>query len=339
MTDLEKTIGSLRERFDALRRNFDVELAALAESFAEAESAAGELRVGAEAQDARLQQLEDRAAGQAELIDTLKQEARESRDFQAEVRERDLEIEKLASELETKTELIQALRRQLREVEQLRAAAVRRDTTIAEQQEALEGKQQALDEAQRRIESLGGELETLRAETECRTSDEDAELKALRAELDARRTMIRSLREDAARAGALESQLDAKREAIAEFQDSIEKHVQTIEDLRRSAEAWKKKYEAALGSDRVRDEPETLAEAPLFSETELDALRDLGVENYEATMGRDSDGSTADAGGEPATGGEDGEETAGEEIINDRTVAIDMRDALTQVRAQKSQSG
>jgi hypothetical protein len=78
----------------------------------------------------------------------------------------------------------------------------------------------------------------------------------------------------------------------------------TISALRRSVDAWKHKYQAVKG--RVGEEhDQTLAEPPDFSDTELDAFKALEKVNGDAP---------------------------------DRTVAIDMRDALKEARRQKAQS-
>jgi hypothetical protein len=117
--------------------------------------------------------------------------------------------------------------------------------------------------------------------------------------------MIRSLRADADRAEALESQLDAKRETIAVLEESIEQHSRTIAELRRSVDAWKKKYQAAKGEVGA-EQDQTLAEPPEFTDTEIEALKAL---------------EKANAGAAP-----------------DRTLAIDMRDALKEARRQKAQT-
>ena len=122
-------------------------------------------------------------------------------------------------------------------------------------------------------------------------------------ELEARRTMIRSLREDAARAEELQSQLEAKRETIEMLEDSIDQHVQTITELRKSADGWKLKYLAVKGVP-VAEIEETLTEQPKFTDTEIHALREFDPNADEAS---------------------------------DKTVAIDMRDVLEAVRAQKAQ--
>jgi DNA repair exonuclease SbcCD ATPase subunit len=303
MTNLDKTIASLHKRIESIRQEFDGQLAELFSDLDAARAAAGELQAAGDGHDKRLRQLEERAEGQSELIETLTQEAAEARSLRSELRDRDLEIERLNSELGSKKDLVQALRHQLGDVDQLKATAKQRDKKIFEQQHELDRKQQELESAERKLETLRDELDTMSAQTAEDTAVDGAELVALKSELDARKTMIRSLREDADRASSLDAQLEVKRETIRVLEESIDQHVATIAELRRSVDAWKKKYQAAKGE--LCDSDQTLAEPPEFTDTEVEALRAL--------------------------------EMAGE-MAPERTVAIDMRDALKQARAQKARA-
>lgn len=303
MTDLEKTIAGVHQRIESLRQDFDGSLAALAAELDAVLASAEEMVSSGESQNKRVRQLEERAEGQSELIETLTQEAQEARTLRRELRDRELEIEKMGSELETKKELIQALRQQLGEVDQLKAAARQHDKKIFEQQHELDRKQTELERANRRISDLKAELESAEERSADATAADGAELDALKAELDARKTMLKSLRADAERATSLEAQLEAKREALGGLEESIDRHVATIAELRKSADAWKKKYQAAKGQ-LVEDQDQTIAEPPAFTDTEVEALKELESGNRA---------------GAP-----------------DRTVAIDMRDALKEARRQKS---
>jgi chromosome segregation ATPase len=319
MTDLEKPIISLHERLESLRRDFDREFTLLFAEVDAAKDALEQARSAGNGQDKRLRQLEERAEGQSALIATLTQEAQEARALRDELRTRELEIEKLASELASKGELIHALRHQLGDVDGIKTTAKQRDKKIFEQQHELERKQQQLDEkqqqldekqqalerAQREVDSLRGELAAAAEVSQVETSVDTAEIVALKSELDARKSMIRSLRADAERAEALEGQLEAKRETIGVLEASIEQQGKTIAELRRSVDAWKKKYQAAKG-EVGEEQDQTLVEPPEFTDTEIEALKELD---------------RANAGAAP-----------------DRTLAIDMRDALKEARRQKSQS-
>jgi chromosome segregation ATPase len=307
MTELENAIVRLDEFVAALRQGLEEQLGALATGCDETRAAFEQIRADGAGQAQRLRQLEERTEGQSELIETLRQEAAEARDLQSQLRERDLEIERLTSELQAKKEIVQALRQQTREGEDARARA-----GAAEQQ--LAGQQQELDASRQTVASLNAELDKLRAEVSAAqdAAVDSAELGALRAELDARRTMIKSLRDDARRAEALEAQLEAKRETIGELEQALEQHVLTIEDLRQSADAWRRKYQAVKGE--TVDTEGSLADPPLFTDTEIEALKQ--IENGAA--------SGSDAGFED------------EVQFAERTVAIDMRGALSQARAQKT---
>jgi len=312
MTDLEKPIISLHERLESLRQDFDREFTLLFAEVDAAKDAIEQARTAENGQGKRLRQLEERAEGQSALIATLTQEAQEARALRDEVRARELEIEKFGSELASKNELIHALRQQLGDADGIKTTAKQRDKKIFEQQHELDRKQQQLDEkqqalerAQREVDSLRGELAAAAEVSQVETSVDTAEIVALKSELDARKSMIRSLRADAERAEALEGQLEAKRETIGVLEDSIEQQGKTIAELRRSVDAWKKKYQAAKGE--VGEElDQTLIEPPEFTDTEIEALKELDK---------------AHAGAPP-----------------DRTLAIDMRDALKEARRQKSQS-
>lgn len=326
MSDLQKPIISLHERLESLRRDFDREFTLLFAEVDAAKDAIEQARSAENGQDKRLRQLEERAEGQSALIATLTQEAQEARALRDEVRTRELEIEKLGSELASKGELIHALRQQLGEVDGIKSTAKQRDKKIFEQQHKLDQKQQELEQkqqelgqkqreldekqqslerAQREVDSLRNELAAAAEVSQVETSVDTAEIVALKSELDARKSMIRSLRADAERAEALEGQLEAKRETIAVLEESIEQQGKTIAELRRSVDAWKKKYQAAKG-EVGEEQNQTLVEPPEFTDTEIEALKELDKAN---------------AGAPP-----------------DRTLAIDMRDALKEARRQKSLS-
>jgi chromosome segregation ATPase len=300
MTDLEKSVTSLQKRLSAMREDIEKEFLKLFGDLENVESVAEQLKSAEDDQGKRLKQLEERAEGQGELIETLTQEAEEARVLRAEVRERDLEIEKLSSELESKSDLVKALRRQATDADQLKATAKQRDKKIFEQQHQLDRKQKELDRAAGEIAELKAELEAENERSNEETVVDVAELDALKAELDARKSMIKSMKADAKRAESLESQLEAKTEAVDALEDAIDQHSKTIAELRRSAETWKAKYEAVKG-EKVKDKDQTMTELPAFTDTEVEALKEL--------EGKHDDLPTA-------------------------TVAIDMRAALEEARSK-----
>jgi chromosome segregation ATPase len=287
---------NLRERLTGLLADWGAEMSMLLRQLEETQAELGELKSSSEGHEKKLKQLEDRAAGQADLIDTLKADAEEAGALRDEVRARDLEVERLKSEVESKQELVRALRRDAEGADRLKAEAKKRDLKISEQQEEL-------DRAGRALAGLREELASANESSENEAAQEHAELEALKAELEARKTLIKSLRADSGRVESLQEQLEAKRETIAALEDSINRHVETISELKRSGEIWKKKYQAA----KAKGADATATDLPAFTATEADALKQL-----EATVG----------GGAP-----------------DRTVAIDMRQPLSEARRKAAESG
>jgi len=118
----------------------------------------------------------------------------------------------------------------------------------------------------------------------------------VRAELEARKVMIKSLRADQDRGAALEASLEEKREIIRQLEASLNRHSNTIIELKRSAEAWKRKYQSLKGGSSTA---ESTVSVPTLSESDLRAIEAL-----------EKDG-----------------ETTGES-----TIAIDMRRSLLEAR-------
>jgi chromosome segregation ATPase len=274
MTSYDVSFSGLHDRLEALRQEFDGALASLFTELDQAREAVAVLKGAEDDQADKLLKAEERIGAQDELIETLNQELQEAKLLRREIRERELDIERMRSELASKNELVSAVREQ-----------TNRATT--------------------QIGGLQRELAEAREQSADATAMDNAEIVALKAELEARRSMIRNLREDAARAETLESQLDAKRETISMLEESIEQHVQTIADLRKSADAWKLKYMAVKGGPTA-DSEETLTQQPAFTDTEIEALREF-------------------------------DPNADTDSASDKTLSIDMRDVLEAVRAQKAQ--
>lgn len=304
MTDVENSVASLHQRLSSMREEIEAGFGSLFDELDEIETAAQKLASTEGGHDKRIKQLEERAEGQSELIETLTQEAEEARTLRGEVRERDLEIERLKSELESKSDLVKALRRQAGESDQLKATGKQRDKKIFEQQHQLDRKQKELDRAVSEIAELKAELEVQDEHSADETVADSAELEALKAELDARKSMIKSLKADAKRAESLEAQLAAKVDAVDALEEAIDQHARTIGELRKSVEVWKTKYQAAKG-EKLKDRDQTMTELPAFTDTEVEVLKKL-------------DGSKEDL---PAA-----------------TVAIDMRSALKQARRDKARA-
>ena len=261
MSSYDFSFSSLQQKIEALRESFDKSAMSLAKELDQARDAVADLQGAEDGMTARLEQAEQRIVAQDELIETLNQELQEARVLRKDVRDRELEIERMRSELETKNELVGTVRRQLKKAN--------------EQSSAL---QKRLDET--------------REQSADATAMDNAEIVALKAELEARRTMIKSLREDVARTDRLEEQLESKRQNISMLEESIDQHVQTIAELRKSADAWKLKYLAVKGESAPNID-DTLTEQPEFTDTEIEALREFDPSSQntpEATVAIDMRG-------------------------------------------------
>jgi chromosome segregation ATPase len=257
----ETGIEDLRERLTGLLADWGAEMSMVLRELDEARSKLTETRAASEKHTEQRKSLEDRVAGQTKLIETMKAEATAAADLRGQVRANDLEIERLASDLESKQELVRALRRDGEMAERLKAESKIKDQEIA-----------ALQKERRQAEKQIADLsEALNDQAESRKDDDVAELEAVRAELEARKTLIKSLRADADRVTALEGRLEEKREIVATLEASINKHAETIADLKRMGDAWRKKYQALRG----KNSDSTSAELPVFSDTDFAALQQL----------------------------------------------------------------
>jgi chromosome segregation ATPase len=263
MARQETSTDVLRERLTSLLADWGAEMSMLLRELDETRKKLAEQSAGYENYGKNLKTLEDRVSGQSELIETLRAEAATAGELRGEVRAKDLENERLASEVESKQDLIRVLRRDAEGVERLKAEAKAKD-------QASDALQKERRKAEKQVEDLRAELESLRESADDDNSEGAAELQAVRAELEARKALIKSLRADADRVATLETRLEEKREIVANLEASINKHVETIAELKRTSEQWKKKYQALRG----RNTPAT-TELPELSETDVAALQQL----------------------------------------------------------------
>jgi len=119
-----------------------------------------------------------------------------------------------------------------------------------------------------------------------RSTEENSELEVLRSELDARKTMIKSLRADQERVTSLQASLEEKREIVEQLEASINRHSNTIAELRRSADMWKRKYNALRGESPTAT---TSVNLPSLSDTDvrvIEAIEKKGAKP-EATIAID----------------------------------------------------
>jgi len=295
MADRQASIQGLRDRLTGLLADWGAELALVLKELDEKRARVAELEGRQQGRADELEMLKKRLDGQDQLIDTLKAEAEEASKLRKEIRAKDIEFERVSSELDSKKELVRALRRDAEAADRLKADAKVKDRSV----EDLRGE---LQKAEQRVEQQAKELASLR-EAAGKAHEESAELEALRAELEARKVMIKSLRADQDRVASLESGLDEKREIIRQLEASLNRHSNTIIELKRSAEAWKRKYQAVKGNSPTA---ETSVSLPTLSDTDVRAIEQL----------------------------EKNVETKAES-----TIAIDMRRSLLEARRTAAQGG
>ncbi len=226
--DIETPISTMRDRLTGMLSDWGADLAGL------------------------LKELEEKRA----LLGKIEAEAVILR---KKLRGKDLDLEKKNSEIDSKHELIDALRRDVEGIGRLKGAIKTKDKEIAR---LVKEKQHA----QQHAAELTEEFKILTAST-LTGIDAAAELEAVRAELDARKTLIESLRADAARAQALEAQLEKKRDVISKLEASIDRHVSSLAESQQSVTTWKEKY-ASLKSRNPSSESAIARE---LTEEELQA--------------------------------------------------------------------
>jgi chromosome segregation ATPase len=181
------------------------------------------------------------------------------------VRERYLARERVTSELESKKELVRALRRDTAGTARLKSSLRTRVRDISELKTTPQ-------RAERQAADAAALLAGLREAAAGRSSEEESELEALRSELDARKSVIKNLRADQERAGSLQASLVEKGEIIEQLEASINRHSNTIAELRRSADNWKRKYQAVKGDSPTAT---TSVNLPRLSDTDVRVIEEL----------------------------------------------------------------
>jgi chromosome segregation ATPase len=208
----------------------------------------------------------------------LRADAEEASKLRAEVRNRDLEFERVSSELESKKELVRALRRDTDGVDRVRTESKR-------EVEELKAK---LQRAEAQATKTAQELAALREADHGKKDEEHAELEALRADLEARKTLIKSLRSDQERIAPLQASLQEKQEIISQLEAAMNKHSGTITELKRSVETWKRKYLALKGDSPTAT---TSVNLPSLADTDVRVIEQLdkkaGGLKQEATIAID----------------------------------------------------
>jgi chromosome segregation ATPase len=265
MTEPTATIQGLRDRLTGLLADWGSELASVLKELEEKRERVAELEGTAAGRHGELEALQQRIDGQNALIEALRGDAEEVSKLRAEVRTKDLEFERVSSELESKKELVRALRRDGDGAERLKSESRQKDRDLEELKSKLQNAESKAAEA-------AVELATLRENAASQLSEEQAEIDALRAELEARKTVIKSLRADQDRVAALQASLEEKRDVIEQLEASINRHSNTIGELRRTVETWKRKYQAVKGDSPTAT---TSINLPSLSETDVRVIEQI----------------------------------------------------------------
>jgi chromosome segregation ATPase len=265
MTDGTATVQAMRDRLTGLLADWGAEVAVVLKELDAKRARVAELEGSAAGRSDEVETLRQRIDGQNTLIETLRGDAEEASKLRAEVRERDIELERVNSELESKKELVRALRRDNDGTERLKSELRNRDREIDELKTKLQ-------RAERQAGDAAAQLAGLREAAAGRSSEEESELEALRSELDARKSVIKNLRADQERAGSLQASLVEKGEIIEQLEASINRHSNTIAELRRSADNWKRKYQAVKGDSPTAT---TSVNLPRLSDTDVRVIEEL----------------------------------------------------------------
>jgi chromosome segregation ATPase len=274
MTDSTPPIQGLRDRLTGLLADWDAELTVVLKELEEKRARVAELE-GAAASKDEVDQLKQQVDGQTQLIETLRVDAEEASKLRAEVRTRDLEFERVSSELESKKELVRALRRDTDGVDRVRTES-RREV------EELKAKLQKAEAQAAKAAAA------VREANDSKKSEDHTEVEALRADLEARKSLIKSLRSDQERIAPLQANLQEKQEIIAQLEAAMNRHSNTIAELRRSVETWRRKYLALKGDSPTVTTSVTM---PALSDTDVRIIEQVdkkgGGVNQQATIAID----------------------------------------------------
>jgi len=295
MTDQDATTDALRERLTDLLAEWGAEMSAVITELEQTRQRLASVDDESARNDRAVTELEERVRGQEELIAALQADAEAAPELRRELNARDIEVERLKSELESKQELVKVLRRDAEEADRLKADVRRKEQEIS----GLHREKSRLEMEVRELKQAIEELEQTAAQD---SADETAEIESLRAELEARKSLIRSLRADAERAQVLESRLEETRHLVQQLEATINRHANTIVELRRASETWKRKYRALKGTDGATTTPSL--ESLTATDTKTPTIPPIPE---------------AFAGGDGAA-------------VPEQTIAIDMRRALLEAR-------
>ncbi len=271
--DLKIPMSTIRERFTGMLADWGAAFSTLLKDLEEKRALLQELEAEAAKKSHEIEAVHKRVKVQDTLIETLKIEAEEAGTLRKAIRVKDRDLEKMKSEIDSKRVLIDSLRRDIKKIGQLKGAI---KTKYKENAHLVKEKQHAQQHAAKLME----EIKILNASA-LMGIDAETELEAVRAELDVRKTLIESLREDAERVQALEVQLKEKRNVISKLEASIDQHVSTLAESQQSVTTWKEKYASLKSRDRSSEStivPELTEVEPQAQESAEDISEDLTAE-------------------------------------------------------------
>ena len=281
MADLETPIGTIRERLSGLLEDWGADFSTLLAELEDKRARLNQLEAEAAGKADAVEALSRQVEAQDTLIETLTLDADAAATLRKKIQDKDLELKKSKAEIDSKQDLIGALRQDTEGIGRLKGDGRLKDQEISRLRSEKE-------QAEQHAAELSAEFKILSAST-MTGIDAAVELEAVRTELDARKSVIESLRGDAERAQALEAQLEEKRAVIAKLEALIDRHAKSIVEWQQTAGSWKAKY-ATLKSRDFAAESATSPALPKLTGEELQSLEsaeDVSGELTDATISID----------------------------------------------------
>jgi chromosome segregation ATPase len=174
-------------------------------------------------------------------------------------------------------EKIEALENQIEELAALRKEARDKDLVLGHLKKMSKEKDDKIAEleiehkkALARVEELVRDAGTSNERTQYQNGGQHGEFEAMRTELAARKTLVKSLRADAEKVKKVEEELEENREVIATLKESLDHHAKKMVELRRSTDSWERKYQRLLDKGKT----ESSADGSLFSDTAVGVFLD-----------------------------------------------------------------
>lgn len=177
--DLKRPISRIRDHFTGMLADWGGDLSILLKELERKSTRLQEIEVEAASQSRHIEAVHKKVKAQDTLIETLKVEAEEVITLRKEIHDKTLELEQTKSEINSRQELVDARRRDAEGIKWLKGAIRTKDKEIAR---LVKEKQHAQQHAVKLTEQY--KILT-------------AKLEAVRAELNARKTLVESLRGDA----------------------------------------------------------------------------------------------------------------------------------------------